>query len=144
ERLELLVDTAQKEGLKKSLEISAADYARAWQKKMEITRAILAQFEKFDALVSPSLVIEAITLDTNLQTAFRRRGGMTVLGALCGVPQLTVPMGFGANKMPLGFSFTSNLFAENTILQMGMLFQRETDWHRRKPQIVEPSLRGGL
>lgn len=30
-------------------------------------------------------------------------------------------------------SITGNRFAENTILQIGMIYQRETDWHRRRP-----------
>ncbi|MBI3914435.1 MAG: amidase [Chloroflexi bacterium] len=133
ERLNELVDAGQKNGLKKSLETTAIEYVRAWKKKAEYTREILALFDDFDALVSPSLVIEAVTLDTNLQTAFRRRGGVSVLGALCGVPNLTMPMGFGKNKMPVGLSITGDLFDENTILQIGMLYQRETDWHLQRP-----------
>ena len=56
--------------------------------------------------------------------------------ALCGVPALTLPMGFGKQGLPLGLSFTGNLFAENTILQLGMLFQRETDWHLKYPKTI--------
>ncbi len=96
-----------------------------------------ALFDQYDALLSPSLVIEATTLDSNLQMAFRKRGGVSVLGALCGVPNLTVPMGFGKHNLPLGLSITGDLFAENAILQIGMLFQRETNWHRRKPPIAD-------
>ncbi len=49
------------------------------------------------------------------------------------VPCLSVPMGFGPNGLPLGLSITGNLFGENTILQIGMTYQRETNWHRRRP-----------
>jgi aspartyl-tRNA(Asn)/glutamyl-tRNA(Gln) amidotransferase subunit A len=56
-----------------------------------------------------------------------------VLGAIAGVPSLSVPMGFGPTGLPLGLSITGNLFEENTILQIGMTYQRETDWHRRRP-----------
>jgi aspartyl-tRNA(Asn)/glutamyl-tRNA(Gln) amidotransferase subunit A len=56
-----------------------------------------------------------------------------VLGAIAGVPSLSVPMGFGPSGLPLGLSITGNLFEENTILQIGMTYQRETDWHRRRP-----------
>lgn len=130
-----LVDAGQKDGLKKALELTAVDYVRAQYKRMQIKSDILRLFEKFDALVSPSLMIEAVTLDTNLKTAFRKRGGYSVLGALCGVPALTMPMGFGRQGLPLGISITGNLFDENTLLQIGMVYQRETDWHRRRPPI---------
>lgn len=84
-------------------------------------------------MLTPTLMGEAVTLDTNLSTRFGRSRGAGVLGALAGVPCLSVPMGFGANGLPLGLSITGNLFRENTILQIGMTYQRETDWHRRRP-----------
>ncbi len=135
DKLNELVDAAQKEGLKKSLELTAADYVRAQYKRMQIKSDLLRLFENFDALVSPSLMIQAVTLDTNLKTAFRKRGGYSVLGALCGLPALAMPMGFGRQGLPLGVSITGNLFAENTLLQIGMIYQRETDWHRRRPPL---------
>ena len=133
EKLDELVDDAQKQGLRQALEILPGDYVRALQTRAQITRDVLGVFEKFDALVSPSQMIEAITLDTNLKTLPRKRGNWAVLGALCGVPTLGMPMGFGKQGLPLGISITGNLFAENTILQIGMIFQRETDWHQRNP-----------
>ncbi len=135
DKLDELVDAGQKAGLKESLKLSAAAYARAQQQRIRISLDVLSLFDRFDALVSPSLIIEAVTLDTNLKTAFRKRGGYSVLGALCGVPNLTVPMGFGKRGLPLGLSMTGNLFDENTILQIGMIYQRETDWHTRRPSV---------
>ena len=131
-----LVDAGQRDGLKKALDLPASDYVRSEQKRAEIKRDILGLFERFDALISPSLMTEAVTLDTNLKTLFRRRGGYSVLGALCGVPALSLPMGFGRQGLPLGLTFTGNLFAEQTLLQLGMIFQRATDWHTRRPPAV--------
>jgi aspartyl-tRNA(Asn)/glutamyl-tRNA(Gln) amidotransferase subunit A len=130
-----LVDAGQKDGLRKSLELSVVEFVRAGQRRRRMTRDVLALFERFDALVSPSLMVESVTLDTNLQTLFRRRGGYSVLGALCGVPALSLPMGFGGQGLPLGLNLTGNLFSENTLLQIGMVFQRETDWHLRRPPV---------
>ena len=135
ERLNELVDAGQKEGLKKSLGASVAAYARAQQQREPARRAVLKLFEEFDALVAPTTVGEAPTLDTNLSQSPRGRRGYSVLGALAGVPCLSVPMGFGKQGLPLGMSLTGNLFDEQTILQIGMLYQRETDWHRRRPAI---------
>ncbi len=135
ERLEELVDAGQKDGLKKNLAGSVAAYARAQQQREPARRAVLSLFEQFDALVAPTMVGEATTLDTNLTQGPRGRRGYSVLGALAGVPCLSVPMGFGKKGLPLGLSLTGNLFAENTLLAIGMAFQRETDWHRRRPPV---------
>jgi aspartyl-tRNA(Asn)/glutamyl-tRNA(Gln) amidotransferase subunit A len=136
DRLNELVDTGQKGGLRKALELPASEYVRAQQRRLQFRNDVLGLFERFDALVSPSLMTEAVTLDTNLQALFRRRGGYSVLGALCGVPALSMPMGFGRQGLPLGVSITGNLFDESTLLQIGMIFQRETDWHERRPPAV--------
>ncbi|MGH2426139.1 MAG: amidase, partial [bacterium] len=133
ERMDELVDNGQKEGLRRYLTLTAADLARAEKQRVEATRSILELFERFDALLAPSLIGEAVTLDTDLSTRFGRARSASVLGALAGVPALSVPMGFSATGLPLGLSITGNLYDENTILQIGMIFQRETDWHRRKP-----------
>ncbi len=135
ERLNELRDTGQKDGLLGYLALTAADYACASAQRVEATREILAMFDRFDALLAPTLIGEAVTLDTNLSTRFGRTRGTSVLGALTGVPCLSVPMGFGPNGLPLGLSITGNLFGENTILEIGMIYQRETDWHRRRPPV---------
>ncbi|MGH2373559.1 MAG: amidase [bacterium] len=128
-----LVDAGQKRGLRASLKLKAFDHVRAEQRRLQMRRDILGVFEKFDALVSPSLMTEAVTLETNLQRMRRRRGNYSVLGALCGVPALSVPMGFGRHGLPVGLAITGNLLSEATLLQIGMVFQRETEWHRRHP-----------
>ena len=61
-----------------------------------------------------------------------------MLGATSGVPCLTVPMGFGPKGLPLGLAFTGDLFDEQTILEIGMAFQRETDWHLMHPVETSP------
>ncbi len=133
ERLDELVDAGQKNGLRESLKVTASDYVRAQQQRLQIKHGVSRLFEKCDALVSPSLMNEALTLDTNIKTTPRRLGNYSVLGALCGVPALSLPMGFGRQGLPLSLAITGDLFGEATILHVGMTFQRETDWHRRRP-----------
>jgi aspartyl-tRNA(Asn)/glutamyl-tRNA(Gln) amidotransferase subunit A len=136
EKLTKLVDSAQKKGLRKSIKLSAGEYVRAQKMRAQLTLEVLELFERFDALVSPSLVIEASALDTNLQAAFVKRGGYSVLGALCGLPTITVPMGFGSQGLPLGLSLTGYLFDEQTLLQIAMIYQSETRWHRMRPPTI--------
>lgn len=137
EKLNDLVDVGQKDGLKASLTLPAADYVLAQQQRLRTKRDVMQLLERFDALVSPSVMTEAVTLDTNLKTMVRKRGNYGAIGALFGVPALSLPMGFGRQGLPLGMAITGNLFDEATVLQIGMIFQRETDWHRRRPQPLQ-------
>jgi len=137
-RVDELVDVPQAQGLKDSLKIPAADYVLAQQWQIGASLGLLRMFQKFDALIAPTLLIEAPTIDTNLRSAFKKRGGYSVLGATAGVPCLTVPMGFGRQGLPLGLSITGDLFDEQTILEIGMVFQRETGWHLMHPVDPKP------
>ncbi len=137
-KIESLVEKRQWKGARAALKISAAEYVRALKQREEIAPRILAMFDEFDALLSPSHPREAPAVSTNLFQLRRRKGSYSVLGALFGVPTLSVPIGFGRQGLPLGLSITGNLFDENTILQIGMLYQRETDWHRRRPPMLTP------
>jgi aspartyl-tRNA(Asn)/glutamyl-tRNA(Gln) amidotransferase subunit A len=133
--LDDLVDAGQKEGLRGYLTLTAAEFARASAQRAAAAQAVYGLFERFDALVAPTLIGEAVTLDTMLSGRLAGRRGTSVLGAVAGVPALSVPMGRGAAGLPLGLSITGNLFEENTVLQLGMRYQRETDWHRARPPV---------
>lgn len=52
-----------------------------------------------------------------------------------GHPALTLPGGFTAGGMPIGFQLVSRKGAEALLLQAGQVFQGGTQWHRRHPQL---------
>jgi aspartyl-tRNA(Asn)/glutamyl-tRNA(Gln) amidotransferase subunit A len=130
--LNALVDAGQRRGLRTYLRQPAVEYVRAIESRVAATRDVRALFRELDAVVAPTLLTEAPTLDTNLRTGLRR-GGHSVLGAVAGVPAISIPMGFGRSGLPLGLAITADLFREGTALRIAMLFQRETDWHLRRP-----------
>lgn len=132
--LDLLVDQSQREGLRKNLEIRSVEYAHALQQRAIASRTIAKLFNEVDALVSPTLIAEAPPIEQSLNTSSgRRRTNYSVLGALAGVPALSVPMGFGEHGLPLGLTLTGALYHEQTILAIGMAYQSVTDWHLRRP-----------
>jgi len=133
EQVEQLVDRAQIEGLKRTLEVRAGDYARAQKTRQQMIPEVLTLFDEVDALLTPAVMHPAPPIEANLKAVFLKRGGYGALGALCGVPSLTVPMGLSQDGLPLGISIIGNRFDENTILQIGMAFQHATDWHMRRP-----------
>ena len=60
-----------------------------------------------------------------------------------GLPALSVPCGFGNEKMPVGLQIVGRPFAEGTVLAIGHRYQEETDWHLRIPHECLESARSG-
>ena len=57
----------------------------------------------------------------------------TLPASLAGLPGMSVPVGFGADAMPVGMQLIGNYFSESRLLNAAHRFQQETDWHSRKP-----------
>jgi aspartyl-tRNA(Asn)/glutamyl-tRNA(Gln) amidotransferase subunit A len=58
----------------------------------------------------------------------------TLPGSLAGLPGMSVPVGFGANEMPVGMQLIGNYLQEAKLLSVAHRFQQATDWHAAKPQ----------
>jgi aspartyl-tRNA(Asn)/glutamyl-tRNA(Gln) amidotransferase subunit A len=50
-----------------------------------------------------------------------------------GLPAISVPAGISSTGMPLSFQLIGRPFDEALLLKTADAFQRETDWHRRRP-----------
>lgn len=50
-----------------------------------------------------------------------------------GLPGLSVPAGFAANGLPVGFQLVGRAFDEATLFAAGHAYQQATEWHRRVP-----------
>jgi aspartyl-tRNA(Asn)/glutamyl-tRNA(Gln) amidotransferase subunit A len=58
----------------------------------------------------------------------------TLPGSLAGLPGMSVPVGSGANGMPVGLQLLGNYFSEDRLLHAAHALQQATDWHLRKPE----------
>jgi aspartyl-tRNA(Asn)/glutamyl-tRNA(Gln) amidotransferase subunit A len=131
-----LVDRAQRDGLKRMLQVSLIAHAEAVQVRARLAREIEGLFADVDVLVSPTVLTEATPIDEDVQAGRARRGGYAMLGAIAGVPAVSVPMGFGPAGLPLGLSFTGPRGSDRTLLRLAARYQRETDWHERRPPVA--------
>ena len=140
-RVEQLADQKQIAGLKAGLEIPAKDYLRAMRIRSMIRDELGKMFAKVDVLVSPSCFSTATKIDAALdeapgpEAAVRPRGlsDLGAAGNLAGLPALSLPCGF-AEGLPVALQLVSRPFGENTLLALGVEFQKRTDWHRRRPK----------
>ncbi|HEX3747932.1 MAG TPA: amidase [Bryobacteraceae bacterium] len=50
-----------------------------------------------------------------------------------GLPVISIPCGFSKEGLPIGLQIAGPLFGEANVLALAHAYQRETDWHKRKP-----------
>lgn len=60
----------------------------------------------------------------------------TVLHNPVGVPSLALPCGFTKDGLPIGMQLVGKMFSEPLLLQLGHAYQKVTDWHTRKPEMI--------
>ena len=58
----------------------------------------------------------------------------TLPASLAGLPGMSIPVGFGADGMPVGMQLLGNYFQEARLLNAAHRFQQATDWHARTPE----------
>ncbi|HEY0955708.1 MAG TPA: Asp-tRNA(Asn)/Glu-tRNA(Gln) amidotransferase subunit GatA [Roseateles sp.] len=57
----------------------------------------------------------------------------TLPGSLAGLPGMSVPVGSGADGMPVGLQLIGNYFKEGQLLHTAHALQQATDWHLAAP-----------
>jgi aspartyl-tRNA(Asn)/glutamyl-tRNA(Gln) amidotransferase subunit A len=58
----------------------------------------------------------------------------TISANLAGLPGISIPAGFSSNDLPIGLQLLAEPFEEERLLRAARMFERETDWHRRRPK----------
>ena len=139
-QVDQLDDAQQIDALKKSLQVSAADYLKAKQQQREIREAFERLFFEVDVLLCPARLTVANKNEPFPQGGSDRaaedRGNSAIipLSNAAGVPAICFPCGF-AGGLPVGLQLVGRWFSENTLLALAAEFQRRTDWHRRRPPV---------
>jgi aspartyl-tRNA(Asn)/glutamyl-tRNA(Gln) amidotransferase subunit A len=117
-------------------QLSADDYMRALQIRGIFQKRADALFDQFDVLAAASLPIAATTLETNLETDLTFSDPLGGIGNLCGLPAISVPCGFTSKSLPIGIQFIGRVRNDRAVVAAASLFQRNTDWHTRRPPIA--------
>jgi aspartyl-tRNA(Asn)/glutamyl-tRNA(Gln) amidotransferase subunit A len=123
------------------LAIPASAYLEALQVRPRVlTEFVDAAFAHCDVLFTPTLSIPVPTLQ---ETGVGGGEGMwRVIAKLVhctapfnylGLPVVSVPAGFAANGLPVGFQLVGRPFAEARLLAAAHAYQCVTDWHTRVP-----------
>ncbi|AFU00707.1 amidase [Nocardia brasiliensis] len=119
--------------------ISGADYVQAQRVRRVAQAAIGALFEQVDVVVCPTASVTAPRLDQLADAAGHQDDAAlfrmihTPYWNALGNPVLAIPMGFGADGLPLSCQIAGPAFGEAVVLRVGEAFQQDTAWHRQSP-----------
>lgn len=120
--------------------LSAMDLARMQLRRAALTGELNRLLASVDLLLMP-VMARAVWSTEALQAAGRDleavagRLRYTAPFDLSGHPTLTLPGGMSADGVPVGFQIVARGFEEGAILAAGHAYQRETDWHIRRPPL---------
>jgi aspartyl-tRNA(Asn)/glutamyl-tRNA(Gln) amidotransferase subunit A len=114
----------------------AAKLAGALKERALLRRRIEALFQEVDLLMSPTTPRAALCFDEPVPAD---TPGYMALANLCGLPALSLPMGFDADGMPLGLQLMAAPFRDPLVLRVGKAYERATDWHERRPAPAAPA-----
>lgn len=124
----------------------AVDYLDALRARVPMRAAYDALFSRYDALVAPNRLSVAPPIGYDFDkppvpeppapAAAPRPPATIPAGNLVGAPALALPNGFGRHGLPTSLQLLGRPFGEATLLAIGQRFQRETDWHLRRPPLA--------
>jgi aspartyl-tRNA(Asn)/glutamyl-tRNA(Gln) amidotransferase subunit A len=120
----------------------SAGYAdQFYNKALQVRRLIRgdfdAAFKDVDVLLGPTSPTPAFKLGerTTNPLAMYLSDIYTITVNLAGIPGLSIPCGLTKLNLPIGLQLLAPAFAEERLLRTARVFERETDWHLRRPSL---------
>lgn len=110
-------------------------YLKALKVRRLIRNDFDAAFENVDVLAGPTCPTPAFKIgelvDDPLQMYLSDI--CTISANLAGIPGVSVPAGFSSEGLPIGLQLLAGPFEEEKLLRAARMFERETDWHTKRP-----------
>jgi aspartyl-tRNA(Asn)/glutamyl-tRNA(Gln) amidotransferase subunit A len=108
-------------------------------KALKVRRLIKDDFDKAfadcDAVVGPTSPTPAFKIGEKAADplAMYLSDIYTISANLAGIPGISIPCGFTPAGLPIGLQLQGPAFSEEFLLRIARMYERETDWHTRRP-----------
>ena len=114
-----------------------AYYVKALQVSQLIRQDFDMAFEEVDIVVGPTSPTAAFKIGekTDDPLAMYLSDIYTITANLAGIGGISIPCGFTKNNLPIGLQILAPPFEEERLLRAARMFERETDWHTRRPEL---------
>ena len=120
-----------------------AYYLKASKVRNLIKNDFDAAFEKIDCIVCPTSPVPAFKIGERANNPLEMYLSdiCTIPANLAGIPGISIPCGFSKEGLPIGMQILTRHFEEKKMLQIAYAFERETDFHRKKPKLEVSAVR---
>ncbi len=121
--------------------LSAGYYDAYYLKALKVRRLIRQDydeaFKEVDLIAGPVAPTPAYKIGEKKDDPLSMYLGdlYTVSANLAGVGGISVPCGFSESGLPIGLQLQGPPLAEERLLHAAHCFQKETDWHTRRPEL---------
>jgi aspartyl-tRNA(Asn)/glutamyl-tRNA(Gln) amidotransferase subunit A len=125
--------------------IPAPYYVESLSRRGPILKAFAADvFAKVDVLITPTIrtclpTLEETDIDhgpPGTETKFMAVSANTRPFNYLGLPVISVPCGFDPNGCPIGLQIAGRPFAEARVMRVADAYQRDTDYHSKRPPLL--------
>lgn len=121
--------------------LSAGFYEAYYMKASKVRNLIKSDFEdafkKVDCIISPTCPSPAFKIGEKITDPLEMYLSdiYTIPANLVGIPGISIPCGFTTAGLPIGMQIMGKHFEEKKILKIAKLFENETDFHLKKPEL---------
>ena len=113
-------------------------YNQALKVRRLIRNDFDSAFKDVDVLIGPTTPTAAFKIGEKAADplAMYLSDIYTITTNLAGIPGLSIPCGLTKSGLPIGLQLMAPAFAEDKLLRTARVFEKATDWHTRRPELV--------
>jgi aspartyl-tRNA(Asn)/glutamyl-tRNA(Gln) amidotransferase subunit A len=114
-----------------------AYYLRAQKVRTLLRRDFLDAYREVDAILTPTSPTPAFTRGEKAANplAMYLSDIYTIGVNLAGLPGISIPCGFSRGGLPIGLQLIGQPFREADLLAIAQAYERDHDWHSRRPAL---------
>lgn len=131
-------------GIAVGMTITASEYLTAQRARHRIREAVRSAYEKVAIIAAPTTGRVAPLLADGVKGngddtrhASYNHSNLLRFPSMLGLPGCSIPCGISPENMPIGMQLIGAWFADQTVLNAALSYQEATDWHTRRPAILE-------
>ena len=116
-----------------------AYYLKALKVRNLIRQDFNNAFEKCDCVMMPVAPTTAFKIGEKVSDPLQMYLSdiYTIAANLAGIPAISIPGGFDDNNLPIGLQILSPPFTEDILFRVAHMFEKQTDFHQKKPSLIE-------
>jgi aspartyl-tRNA(Asn)/glutamyl-tRNA(Gln) amidotransferase subunit A len=127
--------------IRSGADVTAPQYIQAQRELFQQRRQILQLFERVDLILTPTTPMLAPTFSELQAVPDQLRNKEMIMLRntrpfnVYGLPSISLNCGFSKSGLPVGLQITGAPGAEGALLAVAHTYQKQTDWHKHKPEI---------